>query len=151
MLSGVQISTSESLPSTQLFDIRFVCDCDGKWAETRPTAAAVSPQRPSSNYTSLYERPRQCSVYSRSRQVRVPFYLRGGAHVIGRIAVFADQLERIRTGQIARVPTLLGNMEDDGVSRTYNRSESISTFLAGLFGSLADSITPNKLRALYPG
>ena len=64
---------------------------------------------------------------------------------------YDDPLERIRTGQIARVPILLGNMEDDGTVFTYNTNESISTFLEGLFGSLATSIPTDKVRGLYPG
>jgi hypothetical protein len=64
---------------------------------------------------------------------------------------FDDPLQRIRTGQFARVPILLGNMEDDGASMTYNTSESLSTFLADLLGSLAGSVPPDMVRALYPG
>ena len=42
-------------------------------------------------------------------------------------------------------------MEGDGVALTYNTSESLSTFLEGLFGPLAGSIPLDKVRALYPG
>jgi len=121
------------------------------WTATRPATAAVPPQCPSFHYTSLYERPQQCSVYSRSRQVRVVFHPRGCAHVVGSVTVFDDPLQRIRTGQIARVPILLGNMEDDGVVFTYNTTESISGFLAGHFGPLVGSVPPEKVQALYPG
>ena len=121
------------------------------WAGTWPTAAAVPPQCPSFHYTSLYERPQQWPVYSRGRQVRVLSYPRGGAHAIGSVTFFDDPLQRIRTGQFAHVPILLGNMEDDGTSFTYNTSESLSTFLAEQFGSLGGSVPPDKVRALYPG
>jgi hypothetical protein len=41
-------------------------------------------------------------------------------------------------------------MEGDGTVFTYNTSESISAFLAQ-FGSVAGSIPPDNVRALYPG
>ena len=68
--------------------------------------------------------------------------------MIGSITAFDDPLQRIRSGQIARVPILLGNMEDDGTALTYNTSESLSTFLAE---QSAGSVTPDEVRALYPG
>ena len=71
--------------------------------------------------------------------------------MIGSVTSFDDPLQRIRTGQIARVPILLGSMEDDGAVDTYNTSESLSTFLADQFGSLAGSVPPDKVQALYPG
>ena len=42
-------------------------------------------------------------------------------------------------------------MEDDGTVLKYNTTESLSTFLADQFGSLAGSVPPDKVRALYPG
>ena len=120
------------------------------WEATRPGAAAVPPQYSSFHHTSLYERPQQWPVYSKGRQVRALSYSRGGTHVIGSVTFFDDPLQRIRTGQIARVPILLGNMEDDGTLFTYNTTESISTFLSQ-FGSLVGSVPPDTVRALYPG
>ncbi|KAN0126023.1 carboxylic ester hydrolase [Russula decolorans] len=70
---------------------------------------------------------------------------------VDNVTFFDDPLQRIRTGQFAHVPILLGNMEDDGTVLTYNTSESLSTFLADQFGSLAGSVPPDKVRALYPG
>jgi hypothetical protein len=83
--------------------------------------------------------------------VRVLSYLRRGTNVIGSVTSFDDPLQRIRTGQIARVPILLGSMEDDGTLFTYGTTESISTYLAGQLGSRARSVTPDEVRALYPG
>jgi carboxylesterase type B len=71
--------------------------------------------------------------------------------VIGSVTLFDDPLERIRTGQFAHVPILLGNTEDDGTSQTYNTSESIPAFLADQFGLPAGSVPADKVRALYPG
>jgi hypothetical protein len=120
------------------------------WEASRPGAAAVPPQCPSFHYTNLYEPPQEWLVYSKGRQVRVLSYPRGCTHAIGSITYFDDPLLRIRTGQIARVPILLGNTEDDGSAFTYNKS-SLSKFLAGRFGSLAGSVPPDMVRALYPG
>jgi carboxylesterase type B len=84
-----------------------------------------------------------------STSTRSLSFPRGGTHVIGSITAFDDPLQRIRTGQTARVPILLGSMEDDGSVFTYNLS-NISTYLER-FGSLASSVTPDEVRALYPG
>ena len=67
------------------------------------------------------------------------------------MTAFDDPLERIRTGQFAHVPILLGNMENDGTVQTYDTTLSISTFLESRFGPLASSVDPDKVRALYPG
>ena len=80
--------------------------------------------------------------------MRVLSYPRGGTHVIGSVTVFDDPLQRIRMGQIARVPILLGTIEDDGTTLTYNTTKSLSTFLADQF---AGSVPADKVRALYPG
>jgi hypothetical protein len=74
--------------------------------------------------------------------------------VIGSVTFFDDSLQRIRTGQIARVPILLGNMQDDGTLFTYGIS-NLSAYLAGQFVSIAgsESAPPDSdmVRALYPG
>jgi len=70
--------------------------------------------------------------------------------VIGSVTFFDDPLQHIRTGQIARVPILLGNMEDDGTVFTHKKS-NLSAYLAHRFGSLAGSVPPDMVRALYPG
>ena len=67
--------------------------------------------------------------------------------MIGSVTMFDDPLERIRSRQTARVPILLGNLQDDGTSFTYNVSD-LSKFLEHQFGSL---VTPDEVRALYPG
>ena len=70
---------------------------------------------------------------------------------VASVTAFADPLERIRTGQIAQVPILLGNAQDDGTIFAYNSTKSLSTFLEDMFGSYADLVPPNLVRALYPG
>jgi hypothetical protein len=123
------------------------------WAATRPAAAAVPPQCPSFHYTSIYERAQQWRVQSSGRQVHFLSCPRGGTHVFGSVTDFDDPLQRIRTGQIAHVPILLGNLEDDATILTYNTSENLATFLADpdLFGPFAGTLTPDEVRALYPG
>jgi hypothetical protein len=64
------------------------------------------------------------------------------------VTVFGDSLQRIRTGQIAQVPVLLGNMEDDGTIFVYNTPPDLSAFLKKRFGH---RVTPALARALYPG
>jgi hypothetical protein len=124
------------------------------WAATRPGAAAVPPQCLSFYYTKLYERSQQSLVRCRGRQVRVLSNPRGGTHVVGSVTFLDDSLQRIRTGQIARVPILLGNVEDDGTLFTYGMS-NLSAYLAGQFVSIAGSESappdPDIVRALYPG
>ena len=76
---------------------------------------------------------------------------RGSAHVIGSLTAYDDPLQRIRTGEFARVHILLGNAQDDGTVFTYNTSDSLCTYLANKFGSYADLVPPALVRALYPG
>lgn len=64
--------------------------------------------------------------------------------------IFDDQLQRIRSGQFARVPILLGNLEDDGSVFSFNESD-LSAFIAGQFGLSTGFIAPTLVRALYPG
>jgi hypothetical protein len=75
---------------------------------------------------------------------------RGGAHVIRSVTAFGDPLQRIRAGQFARVPILLGNMEDDGTVFAHDKS-NLSTFLKKEFGRHASRVPPSLVRSLYPG
>jgi carboxylesterase type B len=70
---------------------------------------------------------------------------------VDNLTAYDDPLQRIRTGQFAQVPILLGNLQDDGTVFTYNTSETLSTFLTGKFGSHADLVSPALVRVLYPG
>jgi hypothetical protein len=67
------------------------------------------------------------------------------------VTVFDDPLQRIRLGQFARVPILLGNLEDDGSVVVLETPGNLSAFLAELFGPLEALLTPALVRALYPG
>jgi len=70
---------------------------------------------------------------------------------VDNVTAFADPLQRIHTGQIAQVPIIIGNMEDDGTVFVYGTNESLSTYLADRLGSRADLYPPPLVRALYPG
>jgi hypothetical protein len=69
------------------------------------------------------------------------------------VTVFADPLQRIRLGQIAHVPILLGSLEDDGSILVLGTSNNLSAFLAEQFGPgpFESLISPSLVRALYPG
>jgi len=66
------------------------------------------------------------------------------------VTFFDDPLQSIRTGQIARVPILLGNMEDDGTVFA-SFFPNVSAFYANQFGPLGASFRPPNLTTLYPG
>ena len=69
------------------------------------------------------------------------------------VTMFDDPLHRIRTGQIARVPILLGNLEDDGTMFAYLEQKNLSATIAQLIGSSGDQsdLSPTVVRGLYPG
>jgi hypothetical protein len=68
----------------------------------------------------------------------------------GSVTFFDDPLQSIRTGQIARVPILLGSMENDGTVFT-SVFPNVSAFYANQFASLGASFRPPNLATLYPG
>jgi len=72
------------------------------------------------------------------------------SYVVDNVTAFDDPLLRIRTGQVAQVPILLGNCQDDGSIFAYNTTKPLSTFLKDMFGSYADHVPPKLVRALYP-
>ena len=65
--------------------------------------------------------------------------------------MFDDPLQRIRTGQIARVPILLGNMEDDGTVFAYISQGNLSTTIALLLAPSGGHLSTTVVRELYPG
>ena len=72
--------------------------------------------------------------------------------IMGSISVtlFDDPLQSIRTGHIARVPILIGSMEDDGTVFS-SFFPNVSAFYANQFGPLGASFRPPNLTTLYPG
>ena len=69
------------------------------------------------------------------------------------MTVFEDPLQRIRQGQIAQVPILLGSMEDEGTVFVLGTPNNLSAFLADQIvpWPLESLISPTLVRALYPG
>jgi len=67
------------------------------------------------------------------------------------VTVFDDPLQRIRQGQIAHVPILLGSME--GAILGPGTPNNLSAFLADQIGPgpLETLISSTLVRALYPG
>lgn len=62
-----------------------------------------------------------------------------------------DPLQLIRTGQIAQVPILLGNNQDEGSEFAYDTTETLSAYLGELVGPYSDIVTPTLVRELYRG
>jgi carboxylesterase 2 len=73
-------------------------------------------------------------------------------HVFGSVTFIDDSLQAIRTGQVPRVPILLGNMQDDGTIFT-PVFPNLTVFLEVEFGKLPFFRPPNAttLQNLYPG
>ena len=67
------------------------------------------------------------------------------------MTAFDDPLQRIRTGQIAQVPVLLGTVEDDGTLFVLDTPDNLSAFITERFGQFAGLLSPSLVRALYPG
>jgi hypothetical protein len=69
------------------------------------------------------------------------------------VTEFDDPLQRIRQGQFAHVPILLGSMEDDGTVLVLGTPNNLSAFLIEQIvpDSLESFISPTLVRALYPG
>ena len=73
-------------------------------------------------------------------------------HVFRSVTFISDSLQAIRTGQIPRVPVLLGGVEDEGTifAPVY---QNVSLFLGAMFGRLSFYRPPNvtELNSFYPG
>ncbi|KAJ6574674.1 Carboxylesterase [Mycena capillaripes] len=70
-----------------------------------------------------------------------------GTPVVDGFTVFSDPLERIRTGLTARVPFIIGNMQNDGTVFAVGLTD-LSAFLTATFAGL---VTAPEVRPLYPG
>ncbi|KAJ7022064.1 Alpha/Beta hydrolase protein [Mycena alexandri] len=69
------------------------------------------------------------------------------APVVDDVTLFADPLERIRTGLTARVPFIIGNTQNDGTAFAVGLTD-LNAFLQTTGGGL---ITAAEVRPLYPG
>jgi len=70
---------------------------------------------------------------------------------VDNVTFFDDSLQRIRQGQFAHVPILLGSMEDDGTIFVFGAPNNLSAFLTEAFGRFDGLLSPALVRALYPG
>ncbi|KAJ7300985.1 Carboxylesterase [Mycena albidolilacea] len=66
--------------------------------------------------------------------------------VTDNITVFTNPLERIRAGSSAKVPIMIGNMENDGSTFAFGLT-NLTAFLEGE----RIAISPDLVRSLYPG
>ncbi|KAJ6556578.1 Alpha/Beta hydrolase protein [Mycena vulgaris] len=66
--------------------------------------------------------------------------------LVDNFTVFTNPLERLRAGDSAKVPIVLGNMENDGSVSAIGMT-NLTAFLGGEFSA----ISPDLLRSLYPG
>ncbi|KAJ7225984.1 Carboxylesterase [Mycena pura] len=67
--------------------------------------------------------------------------------VVDNITVFSDPLTRIRTGLTARVPFIIGNMQNDGSLFAVGLTDLAAFLDETTFGL----VTPAEVRPLYPG
>ncbi|KAJ7625787.1 Carboxylesterase [Roridomyces roridus] len=67
--------------------------------------------------------------------------------VTDNVTAFADPFARIRDGSAAKVPILLGNMQDDGSAFTVGMT-NLTAFLEGELPGAA--VSPDFVRSLYP-
>ncbi|KAH9991972.1 Alpha/Beta hydrolase protein [Russula compacta] len=70
---------------------------------------------------------------------------------VDNVTIFDDPLQRIRAGLIAKVPILLGSLQDDGIVLALSTFPNVSVFLAEQFGPLGVSFLPALPQVLYPG
>lgn len=64
------------------------------------------------------------------------------------VTFFDDNLDRILLNSTARVPQLVGNMQNDGTLFTVGQSNLSAFLIDNGFGGI---VSPDTVRALYPG
>jgi carboxylesterase type B len=132
MLSGFQVSTSPTLDFAEFDAFATAMGCNQTAGPLRLHCLRKVPA---------------CTIRNYTNGPNIGRFTYG----VDGVTAYDDPLQRIRTGQFAQVPILLGNLQDDGTVFTYNTSISLPTFLKIQFGSHADLVPPNLVRALYPG
>ncbi|KAH9994629.1 Alpha/Beta hydrolase protein [Russula vinacea] len=131
MLSGFQASTSPKLDFKEFDAFAIAMNCTKSPGPRRLHCLRKVPASTIRNYTN---------------GPNIGRFTYG----VDNVTAYDDPLQRIRMGQFAQVPILLGNLQDDGTVFTYNTSISLSTYLKIQFGSHADLVPPKLVRALYP-
>jgi len=128
MLSGAQVSTSPIPSFTSFNNFSAAVGCT---QAPGPARLACLKQVPASTIRSFTNGPTSGSF----------------APVVDDVTVFSDPLERIRTGLTARVPFIIGNMQNDGSVFAVGLTD-LSAFLTATFDGL---VTADEVRPLYPG
>ena len=152
MLSGVWVSTSPALNFSNFDEFATTMGCVQPPGPQRLDCLRNTPASTIRNYTNGPNSGPFTPGVDKS-VVLSPSCQQGDTHIICSVTFFDDPLQRIRLGQIAQVPILLGTTEDDGSIFVLNTPNNLSTFLAAQFGPgpLESLITPALVRALYPG
>ena len=148
MLSGAQVSTSRKLNFSSFDAFATAMGCEQSPGLLRLQCLRDVPAPTIRKYMNGPHGGKFSYVIDKYAFDPSP---RGGAHVIGSVTAFDDPLQRIRAGQFAQVPILLGNMENDGTIFAYNTTETLSAFLKKQFGRHASSLPLSLVRSLYPG
>jgi len=132
MLSGVQVSTFPTLNFTIFDKFATAMGCGQPPGPQRLSCLRNVPATTIRNYT--------------SGPNSVPF-----TPSVDNVTILYDPLQRIRQGQIAQVPILLGSMEDDGAIIALGLPNNISATISEVFGPFEVLLSPDLVRALYPG
>ncbi|KAJ7130255.1 Carboxylesterase [Mycena epipterygia] len=128
MLSGVQTSLSPTPSFTSFNNFSAAVGCT---QAPGPARLACLKQIPASVIRNFTNGPTSGSFEP----------------VIDNATVFADPLQRIRTGLTARVPFIVGNTQNDGSLFAVNLTD-LSAYLTTTFNGL---VTAAEVRLLYPG
>ncbi|KAF5361302.1 hypothetical protein D9758_010267 [Tetrapyrgos nigripes] len=75
-------------------------------------------------------------------------HLSYGRPVADNVTAFANNMERLQSGDVAQVPIYIGNTQDDGSLFAVGQS-NLTAFLDGI-GASAAQITPYDVRSVYP-
>ncbi|KAJ7456523.1 Alpha/Beta hydrolase protein [Mycena latifolia] len=128
MLSGAQFSTAPTSSFASFNDFSAVIGCTQAPGPARLACLKQVPTAVIRNFTN-----------GPTSGVFIP--------VVDNVTVFADPLQRIRTGLTARVPFIIGHTQDDGSLFAVGLTD-LSAYLATTFGGL---VTVDQMHALYPG
>ncbi|KAI0300093.1 Carboxylesterase [Multifurca ochricompacta] len=132
MLSGVQVSTS---PHLNFSNFNALATALGCMQPPGPQRLQCLRNVPASTIRSYTNGPNSG----------------GFTPGVDNVTTFGDPLQRIRTGQIAPIPILIGSMEGDGTVSALNGPQNLSAFIAEQLGPVGGLLLPPAVRALYPG
>ncbi|KAJ7139655.1 Alpha/Beta hydrolase protein [Mycena epipterygia] len=129
MLSGTQQSTS---PTPSFASFNTFSTAVGCTQAPGPARLACLKQVPASVIRSFTNGPTGTASFQ---------------PVVDNVSMFADPLQRIRTGLTAKVPFIIGNTQNDGSLFSVGLTD-LSAYLTSTFDGL---VTADQVRPLYPG